>query len=413
SIFSIKKFDERSFVNDIQKIVQATTKVFSHIPYERYLFLVDFTGDSFGGLEHLNSTHCLASVFRLEPPQEYHELLTLFSHEFFHAWNVKRMRPTGLGPFDYSKETYSKSLWISEGVTSYYDDLLLRRAGIYSTAEYLEAFTTNIDMIRVLPGAKWQSAEEASFDAWIKHYRQNENSPNVLSSYYLQGAIIGWMLDMEIRRVTQSEKSLDDVMRTVYEKSFVRENRGFSDEEFQAACEKVGGPGVKTIFEDRVKGRENVDFEKYLGYAGLQVSPKKYVQGQGFLGIKTKEDSGKTIVSNILSAYAGELCGLSPFDEIISVDGVRIDKSRLAFYMSNRKPDDRIRLMIARLGAIMELDARLSEKPILEFRIWKKETATEDEKHLFAKWIGDSWNRPIVYEDHVRSPVRANQLDYI
>ena len=127
SIFSISKFDELSFVSDIRKIVEATTKVFSEVPYDRYIFIVDFTADSYGGLEHLNSTHCLASIFRLEPPQEYRELLSLFSHEFFHAWNVKRMRPKGLGPFDYTKETYTKSLWIAEGITSYYDDLLIQK----------------------------------------------------------------------------------------------------------------------------------------------------------------------------------------------------------------------------------------------------------------------------------------------
>jgi len=200
SIFSISEFDEEPFVSDIRKIVETTTKVFSEIPYDRYIFIVDFTADSFGGLEHLNSTHCLASIFRLEPPQEYRELLALFSHEFFHVWNVKRMRPKGLGPFDYTKETYTKSLWIAEGITSYYDDLLIRRAGIFSVGEYLDAFCANISLMKSLPGSRWQSAQEASYDTWIKHYRQNENSPNVSFSYYTQGAVIGWMLDMEIRK---------------------------------------------------------------------------------------------------------------------------------------------------------------------------------------------------------------------
>ncbi|MGA2875939.1 MAG: hypothetical protein ABSE82_10445, partial [Nitrososphaerales archaeon] len=199
SIFSQREFDQTKFVSDLKRIVETTVPVFVQIPYSRYLFLVDFSGDSYGGLEHLNSTHCIAPIYRLEPIQEYKQLLSLFSHEFFHAWNVKRMRPNGLGPFNYSQETYTKSLWIAEGITSYYDDLILRRAGIYSVGEYLDAFCSNINMMKSLPGSRWQSAEEASFDTWIKHYRQDENSPNVLSSYYIQGTVVGWILDMEIR----------------------------------------------------------------------------------------------------------------------------------------------------------------------------------------------------------------------
>ena len=132
SIYSQRDLDEENLVSDLKKIVESAIAVFSQIPYERYLFIVDFAGESYGGLEHLNSTHCIAPIYRLEPIQEYRQLLSLFSHEFFHAWNVKRMSPVGLGPFNYSSETYTRSLWIAEGVTSYYDDLLLKRSGIFS-----------------------------------------------------------------------------------------------------------------------------------------------------------------------------------------------------------------------------------------------------------------------------------------
>ena len=179
SIFTQREFDQTMFVSDLRKIVETTVQVFSQIPYERYVFLIDFSSESYGGLEHLNSTHCIAPYYRLEPVQEYRQLLSLFSHEFFHAWNVKRMRPAGLGPFNYTAETYTNSLWIAEGITSYYDDYILRRAGIYTVGDYLDAFCSNISLMKSLPGSKWQSAEEASFDAWIKHYRQDENSPNV------------------------------------------------------------------------------------------------------------------------------------------------------------------------------------------------------------------------------------------
>ncbi|MDG6907347.1 MAG: M61 family metallopeptidase, partial [Nitrososphaerota archaeon] len=212
SVYSNRKFDQDALVSDLKKIVESTIAVMGQIPYKRYVFLVDFTDEKYGGLEHSNSTHCMASFFKLEPTQEYKKLLSLFSHEFFHAWNVKRMRPVGLGPFNYSSETYTRSLWIAEGITSYYDDLLIRRAGIYSVSEYLDALCSNFNLIS-LDGSKWQSAEESSFDTWIKHYRQNENSINSVCSYYTQGAVTGWMLDLEIMRKTNGEKRLDDVMR--------------------------------------------------------------------------------------------------------------------------------------------------------------------------------------------------------
>jgi predicted metalloprotease with PDZ domain len=414
SIFSISKFDEVQFVSDIKKIVQITTKVFSEVPYNRYVFLVDFTSDSFGGLEHLNSTYCLAPIFRLEPPQEYRELLSLFSHEFFHAWNVKRMRPKGLGPFDYSKETYTKSLWVAEGITSYYDDLLIRRAGIFSVGEYLDAFSSNINQMKSLPGSRRQSAEEASFDSWIKHYRQNENSPNVSFSYYTQGAVIGWMLDMEIRKGTGSSKSLDDVMRQTYLNSYVKEQRGFTEDEFEKICEDISGTSeTKRIFEERVRGRMDVDFDKYLGYAGLRIVPKKEEKDRSFLGVRLKEESGHLLVTSVLSSSPAEIGGLSPLDEIIGVNGIRIDRSRLSSYLSNRKPDDLVNLTIARLGALFQVETHLIEKPVMEFRISKKEKAEQNEKNLFQNWLGASWSEEIKYEEYRLSPSRSNVLDYV
>jgi predicted metalloprotease with PDZ domain len=241
SMFGDAPVDRTKFVGDIEKIVKSTVPVFGHVPFEHYVFLVNFTDTSGGGLEHLNSTVCFMRRFRLVPKEEYDIAMGLFSHEFFHAWNVKRMRPTGLGPFNYSSETNTRSLWIAEGITSYYDDLILRRAGIYSVEEYLDAFAININEMKPLPGARKQSAEEASFDTWIKHMKQNENSPNVTESYYTQGAIIGWMLDMAIRRASKGARTLDHAMRKVYNDSYLKEGRGYSDEEFEAACVEVGG----------------------------------------------------------------------------------------------------------------------------------------------------------------------------
>ncbi len=415
SIYSTAHFDEELFVSDVRKIVEATVKVYQDIPYERYVFIVDFVADNFaGGLEHLNSTHCIAQLLRLDPPQEYHELLSLFSHEFLHAWNVKRMRPKGLGPFDYTKETYTKSLWISEGITSYYDDLLIRRAGISTVGEYLDAFCNNISQMKSLPGSRWQSAQEASFDTWIKHYRQNENSPNAIFSYYTQGAVIGWMLDMELRKSTGLSKNLDDAMRRTYRDTFLAEGRGFTDQEFEKICSEVSGSrSVREIFEQRVVGRMDVDYDKYLGYAGLKLVPKKLEKDVGFLGVRLREEPGKGIVSTVLLSSPAEAAGLSANDEILAVNGIRMDKSLLAFYLPNRRPGELVTVTGARQGSLMQLEARLTTKPTLEYRISKREKASEEEKSLYKNWLGADWEEEIVYVEYKRPPTRPNLLDYI
>ncbi len=414
SIFSQREFDRAKFVSDLQRIVETEVKVFTELPYKRYVFLVDFSGDNYGGLEHLNSTHCIAPIYRLEPAQEYKQLLSLFSHEFFHAWNIKRMRPVGLGPFDYTNETYTKSLWISEGITSYYDDLIIRRSGIYSAGDYLDAFCSNINIMKSLPGSKWQSAEESSFDTWIKHYRQGENSPNVLSSYYIQGTVIGWMLDMEIMKATGSAKNLDDPLRKLYQQTFANEKRAFKDNEFEILCEEIIGTNAcKEIFNSRVRGRNDVDFDKYLSYAGLKLTPKKPQIEQGFLGIKTRQDSGRLIVAGVLAQSAAESSGLSVSDEIVAVDGLRMDNAKLGWYIANREPESQVKITISRFGALQELSSEITFKPLMEHRISRLEKASDDQRTLYRSWLGQEWEVEIKYEEYQQAPSKKSLFDYV
>lgn len=414
SLYSKRIFDHSNLVSDIQKIVESTIAVTGHVPYKQYTFLIDFTDEKYGGLEHLNSTHCMASFFKLEPLQEYKQLLSLFSHEFFHAWNVKRMRPEGLGPFNYSGETYTKSLWVAEGITSYYDDLLLRRAGIYTVSEYLDTLCSNLNLMTSFDGSKWQSAEESSFDAWIKHYRQNENSLNALCSYYTQGAVIGWMLDLEIIRRTKSLKKLDDVIRLVYERTYLTENRSYRDDEFQAACNEVAGGDVTSeIYETRVRGRESIDFQRYLGYAGLKLVPKSKPAEQGFLGVRIKNELGRMIVANTLSASPAEQAGLCAGDEIVGIDGLRTDNARFGIYVTTRKPGTRVALLSARDGSIRENTVEVAAKPSFEYRALKSETATQEEMSVFKTWLNADWNDEIKYEDYAPSPLRRQIFDFI
>lgn len=414
SMFDAGPIDIEKFVGDLKAIVEATVPVFGHVPYKKYVFVVGFTDERGGGLEHLNSTVCMVPRLRLAPREEYNLMMSLFSHEFFHAWNVKRLRPNGLGPFNYSGETYTKSLWIAEGITSYYDDLIIRRAGLYSVGEYLDAFAININILKSLPGSRWQSAEEASFDTWIKFYKPDANSPNVTSSYYTQGAVIGWMLDMAIRRATNGMKTLDDAMRAIYQETYVKEGRGYSDEEFETTCCAIGGQRLKEIFDSRVRGRGDVNYDRYLGYAGLRLGLREETsQEKGFLGVRLGSEGGRTTVRTSLADSPAEAMGLTVDDELLGVDGMRVSSEKLSFYVATRKPGEPVRLMIARNGRLMEVEGELARRPPFEYRIRPLQEATNEQKVFFKGWLLDDWSPDIRYPEYVHSPDRKPMLDFV
>jgi predicted metalloprotease with PDZ domain len=414
SLFGSAPVDKDKLVADIRKIVESEILIFRSIPYSRYVFLINFTDETGGGLEHLNSTVCFVPRMRVVPREEYNLMMGLFSHEFFHTWNVKRLRPMGLGPFNYLSETYTKSLWIAEGITSYYDDLVLRRAGIYTVPEYLDAFAINVNAMKTFPGRRRQSAQEASFDAWIKLYKPNTDSPNAIMSYYTQGAVIGWMLDLQIRKNTNHKKNLDDVMRKIYQDTFAKDGRAYGDEEFEATVSTIGGKeGIEEIFNSRVRGREEVDFEKYLGYVGLKIDPKISQEQKGFLGVRLGSEGGKTVVKARLAESPAETMGLSVNDEIIGVDGYRLGGDKIPFYISNSRVGSQIVLLVARHGIFAELKGELVKKPSFEFKITPLEKATEEQSSLFRDWLGAEWLSEIKYPEYARSPDRKTGLDFV
>jgi predicted metalloprotease with PDZ domain len=414
SLYGDATIDTERFVNDIEKIVKREIPIFGQVPYKRYVFIVNFTDVAVGGLEHLTSTVCFIPRLRLFPREEYNRMLGLISHEFFHTWNVKRLRPKGLGPFNYSSETYTKSLWIAEGITDYYDDLVLRRAGIYTVPEYLDAFVTNINVMKLHPGSRLQSAEESSFDAWIKHRKGDANAPNVTMSYYTQGAVIGWMLDLEIRKNTRGQMTLDNVMKRIYEDTYARDGRPYSDDEFEATAAEIGGGTIKGVFDSRVRGREAVNFDKYLGYVGLRLEPSRTSGVKGFLGVRLSQvEPGKTMVITRLAGSPAEKMGLSVNDEIVGIDGLRLGLERLCFYIPHREPGTKIQLLVARNGMLTERAGELGEKPPLEHRIIPLSKPTDEQKLLFENWLLETWKPEIKYPDYTRSPDRKPMLDYV
>jgi len=416
SVYSPFVINEEALVESIAKIAGKAVKVFDHIPYDRYYFIVEVLGEGGGGLEHLKSTHCITTVYDFYSGDDFKRSLSLYSHEFFHAWNVKRMRPVALGPFDYTKEAYTKSLWVAEGLTDYYDDLLVRRAGLYEPAEYLDRLAFSLSQMVTLPGSKYQSAEESSFDSWVKYYRREQTDPNRIMSYYTQGAAIGMCLDLSIRMNTGGSKSLDDVMRKVYRETYLTSGSGYTDEQFEKACVELGGVDAKEVFEKRVKGRERLDYSKYLSFAGLTLLPKEKGETQGFLGVSIKGDGPRTLVEGVLEGYPAQLAGISKGDEILAVDGIRTDTQKLGPLVKAMGPGRTIRVLLAGKGYVRMAEVETTERPVLEYRIQKKEDASDEEKAIYNGWIGADWSAPLVYRERQEIYVRSSAqrpFDYI
>jgi predicted metalloprotease with PDZ domain len=233
-------------------------------------------------------------------------------------------------------------------------------------------------------------------------------------SYYTQGAIIGWMLDMAIRKASRGSRNLDDVMKRFYDEVFLKEGRGYTDEEFEAACVGLGGQEAKQIFDARVKGKEEVDYERYLRYAGLKLSAKEeHAAEKGFVGVRLGTDGGRTTVKMVLAGSPAEAMGLAVNDEVIAVGGMRVGQDKLSFYLGTTKPGETVGFTIARNGRLMEIRGRVGARPAFEFRIQPMTGASGEQKALFKGWVMEDWKPELKYPEFARSPDRKQTLDYV
>ena len=260
---------ENQFIADLKKIIAASTNLMKHVPYENYAFIMMEAGG--GGLEHWNSQAVFTSgSFDFKTREQYTDFLNFITHEYFHLYNVKAIRPIELGPFDYSRENYTDMLWVSEGVTVYYEYLLMMRAGLLKPQEAMDYLSSSIRRYENIEGNKHMSLSRSSFDIWLNFLSREENSEETTISYYNKGPIIGFLLDLEIRHSSNNQKSFDDVMRFLYSEYYLKQERGFKKEEFWAVCEEMAGRPLQEI-QDYVDTVKDIDYQKYLDYAGLEI----------------------------------------------------------------------------------------------------------------------------------------------
>lgn len=374
---------ETRLLADYARICEAAATVVDRPhPCPEYLFIVHHTSQNgSGGLEHLTSTTLHTNRNTYANDAAYDHFLGLVAHEYFHLWNVKRIRPVELGPFHYETENYTRQLWVAEGFTSLYDNHILRRAKIHSVGRYLEDVAADFTYVSNTPGAQVQSLAEASFDAWIKYYRQTENSVNSQVSYYVKGAAVSTLLNLEIIHATAGQKSLDDVLRLLYDTYFLGLNRGFSEEELQLTVEQVAGKSLGDFFRNYIYGTEPLDFEHYLNYAGCELAHDPVESG--YLGAVFVP--GKPVITSVLKGSPAWEAGLNAFDEITAIDDAGI--TDVARHLESREPGEHLRLEIRRAGRVRLFDVELTESPIVRWRIIRSANVSPGQERVFRKWV--------------------------
>lgn len=348
AMYGEANYNTTDLQRDMAKVVESATAVFGSNPNQDYLFIVHNVTDGQGGLEHLNS--CVLSVSRWSyTGSNYLGFINLVAHEYFHLWNVKRIRPIELGPFNYDQECYTSLLWVMEGITSYYDELLLLRAGFYTKADFLNKLQSQINYVEGSPGSRVQPVAHASFDAWIKAYRPNENSGNTTMTYYSRGAVIGAVLDAYLIQRSKGKQSLDGFMQLLYQKYALDLKRGFSETEFEQELSNYCGEDMHAFFTQYVNGTAIIPYQKYFEPMGLKVTD----QTSTLTNFGAALEPGEVLkVRTVRSGSAAEDAGISVGDEILACDGYRIDKAGLENKYNNLQPGVSMELLLSRDGKL-------------------------------------------------------------
>lgn len=399
--------DRARLTQDLRRIVETEAALFGSLPKDlkRYLFLVYATERGRGGLEHKASSALVSARSSFGTSRGLEEFYFLVAHEYFHLWHIKRIRPRALVPYDYGQENHTRLLWCFEGTTAYYDMLLTRRAGIMSASRYLTRLGETLTQLHGTPGRRVQPLEEASFQAWVKHYRPDENSVNSAISYYLKGEVVSWLLDLHIRRATDDRRSMDDVMRVLWSRYGETQDAdgGVPEDAIERIASEVAGVDLRPFFDHALRSTDELDYG-VLSHVGLEVrfrvreSPgdkggtparSKESRPKGWLGA-TARPSGT--LSSVLEDSPAMAAGLYVDDEVVAVDGFKVDGGSLISRCEDTSPGQTVRLTLFRRDRLRTVDVCLGEKPADGAYLLKVEHPTAQQKAAWAAWSGVDWD---------------------
>ncbi len=351
-------------------------------PMDRYVFLVTAVGEGYGGLEHRASSALLCSRNDLpragetEIGEGYQNFLGLCSHEYFHTWNVKRIKPAAFTPYNLDSENYTRLLWAFEGITSYYDELGLVRSELISQDSYLERLGQTITRVLRGSGRLKQSLADSSFDAWTKFYQQDENAPNAIVSYYTKGSLVALALDLTLRRETQGRCSLDEVMRALW-KTYGKTGVGVPENGVEQLAAEVSGLDLRSFFDAVLRGTEDLPLEVLLASVGIGYELRASESGEDkggepgkggaprtTLGVRLTPNEKEAKISQVLDESAAQLAGLSAGDSLIAVDGIRATASNLEKIIESYPAGSTVRIHAFRRDGLMEFQATLKAAPL-------------------------------------------------
>lgn len=443
AIWGRGNYDPARLIADTTRIARAEKALFGELPYPSYTIVLHLLPGGSGGLEHRDGTVLVADRWAFRGPG-YESFLGLVAHELFHAWNGKRIRPAVLGPFDYVRETYTRELWVVEGLTTYYTDLVLRRAGIISRQRFLDRQGEQITRLLGIPGRLVQPLEDASFDTWIKFYRPDANSPNATISYYHKGALVGLLLDLEIRRATNGARSLDDVMRALWTE-YGRPDVGFPERRVESLAGEIAGVDLSPLFDRWLRTPAELDFAPQLAAAGLallpaheamragagaQPSPPGAGAAAGFtqsgagatgtasrpgagstaaaaaqpqpaaaepgaqpavrevrVGFQWKMEGGKTVIGNVLAGTPAWRAGVNAGDELVALDGIRVDPMSLGARLQERQPGSTATLTVFRRDELINLTLPVESGPPQRVLVRPVDAPAPEQTALLENWL--------------------------
>ncbi|MCB9663926.1 MAG: M61 family metallopeptidase [Alphaproteobacteria bacterium] len=374
-------WDHERALADVGRVAGTVAGFWGEVPYRSYLFLHG-VGLGGGGLEHLDSTLLMSGVGVADDDDRYRRWLGLVAHEHFHAWNVKRLRPVGLGPFDYEREVHTPSLWIAEGWTSYYDDLLLVRGGLIDGDTHLARLSESISAVQGRPGRLRQSLAEAGFDAWIEHYRPDARSPSTSISYYTKGLLVAWLLDARIREATRDLAGLDEVARRLWSRF---RDEGYTPEDVRAVVAEVAGRDLGSFFDAYVEGTEELDYAPALAWFGLRwraVDPPDPVPG--WLGVQAGGSPWR--VETVLDGTPAAQAGLLVDDELLALDDTRVDAASWDRLRRHHPPGTEATLLVARHGRLVRLPVTFGEAPAARWTLERDPRAPVAAVHHRQRW---------------------------
>jgi predicted metalloprotease with PDZ domain len=385
AIWGKGNFHLQQMVSDFQKVIEVEAKIFGGLPYERFVFLLHLFNQAYGGLEHKNSCSLIYHRFGFRNQDKYERFIQLVAHEFFHLWNVKRIRPKALEVFDYDQESYTPSLWFCEGTTSYYDLVIPLRAGIYDVKSYLNHLNQEITKYLKTPGRKVQPLSESSFDAWIKLYRPDANSGNSQISYYLKGEMVSLLLDLLIRDLHHNQLSLDDVMITMWEK-FGKAEIGYTPEQLRAVIESVAGIDLSDFFKSYIDGLDDLPFNQYLQPFGLQLIEEK--DDEPYFGVKIKTENGREIIKFVEVGSPANAVGIDAGDELLAIDGIKLGASQLSERLTDYQANDTIQVTIFHQDELRTYSVNLEPTHPTRYHLVAVQNPDTTQQANFAGWLG-------------------------